>query len=163
MPLEFASRLKNVETSAIRELFKLLGKPGIISFAGGFPDPALFDVDGIRMATEQVLRDNPGPVLQRVQPQIGQMSGLRIADDPEDTALLVKSIKLKFFVVDRLFFRLLAHPSTQSGKLAPQAVQRSAVATSMGPSTSRSPPVRPSTRPPTSARRFGEYATSTRL
>ena len=64
MPLEFASRLKNVETSAIRELFKLLGKPGIISFAGGFPDPALFDVDGIRMATEQVLRDNPGPVLQ---------------------------------------------------------------------------------------------------
>ena len=64
MPLEFASRLKNVETSAIRELFKLLGKPGIISFAGGFPDTALFDVDGIRMATEQVLRDNPGPVLQ---------------------------------------------------------------------------------------------------
>ncbi len=64
MPLEFASCLKNVETSAIRELFKLLGKPGIISFAGGFPDPALFDVDGIRMATEQVLRDNPGPVLQ---------------------------------------------------------------------------------------------------
>ncbi|MBK6386196.1 MAG: PLP-dependent aminotransferase family protein [Rhodoferax sp.] len=64
MPLEFASRLKNVETSAIRELFKLLGKPGIISFAGGFPDPALFDVEGIRMASEQVLRENPGPVLQ---------------------------------------------------------------------------------------------------
>ncbi len=39
--LPFADRLQNVETSAIRELFKLLGKPGIISFAGGFPDPAL--------------------------------------------------------------------------------------------------------------------------
>ena len=64
MSLAFASRLQNVETSAIRELFKLLGKPGIISFAGGFPDPALFDVEGIRMASEQVLRDNPGPVLQ---------------------------------------------------------------------------------------------------
>ena len=51
--LAFASRLKNVETSAIRELFKLLGKPGIISFAGGFPDPALFDVEGIRQASEQ--------------------------------------------------------------------------------------------------------------
>ena len=36
MPLPFAQRLDNVETSAIRELFKLLGKPGIISFAGGF-------------------------------------------------------------------------------------------------------------------------------
>ena len=64
MSLPFAQRLQNVETSAIRELFKLLGKPGIISFAGGFPDPALFDVEGIRMASEQVLRDNPGPVLQ---------------------------------------------------------------------------------------------------
>ena len=40
MPLQFADRLSNVETSAIRELFKLLGKPGIISFAGGFPDSA---------------------------------------------------------------------------------------------------------------------------
>ena len=38
----FADRLNNVETSAIRELFKLLGRPGIISFAGGFPDSALW-------------------------------------------------------------------------------------------------------------------------
>ena len=29
--MQFADRLNNVETSAIRELFKLLGKPGIIS------------------------------------------------------------------------------------------------------------------------------------
>jgi 2-aminoadipate transaminase len=62
--MQFADRLNNVETSAIRELFKLLGKPGIISFAGGFPDPALFDVEGIRESTDAVLRNNPGPVLQ---------------------------------------------------------------------------------------------------
>lgn len=62
--MEFATRLQNVETSAIRELFKLLGKPGIISFAGGFPDPALFDVEGIRLAADAVLSANPGPVLQ---------------------------------------------------------------------------------------------------
>jgi 2-aminoadipate transaminase len=48
MPIPFADRLNNVETSAIRELFKLLGKPGIISFAGGFPDSAMFDVAGIK-------------------------------------------------------------------------------------------------------------------
>ncbi len=64
MSLQFASRLNNVETSAIRELFKLLGKPGIISFAGGFPDPALFDVEGVRTASEQVLAGHPGAVLQ---------------------------------------------------------------------------------------------------
>ncbi|KQP18379.1 PLP-dependent aminotransferase family protein [Pseudorhodoferax sp. Leaf267] len=62
--MQFADRLKNVETSAIRELFKLLGKPGIISFAGGFPDPALFDAEGIAQAAAAVLKDTPGPVLQ---------------------------------------------------------------------------------------------------
>jgi DNA-binding transcriptional MocR family regulator len=62
--MQFADRLNNVETSAIRELFKLLGKPGIISFAGGFPDPALFDVEGIKESTNAVLSNNPGPILQ---------------------------------------------------------------------------------------------------
>jgi 2-aminoadipate transaminase len=64
MTIPFADRLSNVETSAIRELFKLLGKPGIISFAGGFPDSAMFDVDGIRQATLKALLDNPGAALQ---------------------------------------------------------------------------------------------------
>ena len=62
--LHFASRLQNVETSAIRELFKLLGKPGIISFAGGFPDPALFDVDGLRAASQSALQQWPDVALQ---------------------------------------------------------------------------------------------------
>lgn len=60
----FADRLNNVETSAIRELFKLLGKPGIISFAGGFPDSALFDVDGIREAVNSALTEEAGGALQ---------------------------------------------------------------------------------------------------
>ena len=65
MTLSFATRLQNVETSAIREIFKLLGKPGLISFAGGFPDPALFDLDGIRQATQQALGGSgAGAVLQ---------------------------------------------------------------------------------------------------
>ena len=62
--MQFAQRLDKVETSAIRELFKLLGKPGIISFAGGFPDSAMFDVQGIRDASERALRDEPGAALQ---------------------------------------------------------------------------------------------------
>ncbi len=62
--MQFADRLNNVETSAIRELFKLLGKPGIISFAGGFPDSAMFDVDGIREASSRALTEEPGAALQ---------------------------------------------------------------------------------------------------
>ncbi len=64
MPLPFADRLNNVETSAIRELFKLLGKPGIISFAGGFPDSAMFDVAGIQEAANKALTEEPGGALQ---------------------------------------------------------------------------------------------------
>ena len=64
MSIPFAQRLNQVETSAIRELFKLLGKPGIISFAGGFPDSAMFDVEGIRAASEQVLQNDSAAALQ---------------------------------------------------------------------------------------------------
>ena len=64
MPLNYATRLDNVETSAIRELFKLLGKPGIISFAGGFPDSGMFDVAGIQEAVNTALKENPGGALQ---------------------------------------------------------------------------------------------------
>ncbi|RTD98328.1 PLP-dependent aminotransferase family protein [Variovorax atrisoli] len=62
--MQFASRLDNVETSAIRELFKLLGKPGIISFAGGFPDSAMFDVEGLKEASQKALAEEPGGALQ---------------------------------------------------------------------------------------------------
>jgi len=62
--LPFAARLDYVETSAIREVFKLLGKPGIISFAGGFPDSALFDAEGILAAAQTALTQTPAAALQ---------------------------------------------------------------------------------------------------
>lgn len=62
--MQFAQRLDNVETSAIRELFKLLGKPDIISFAGGFPDSAMFDVVGIQEASQKALAENAAQALQ---------------------------------------------------------------------------------------------------
>lgn len=38
----YARRADHMKSSEIRELLKLLERPGIISFAGGIPDPALF-------------------------------------------------------------------------------------------------------------------------
>ncbi len=91
MPLQFADRLNNVETSAIRELFKLLGKPGIISFAGGFPDSALFDVDGIRAASNAALDQEPGAALQYgategYQPLREQLSQFMASKGAQDVA-----------------------------------------------------------------------------
>ncbi|WIY26502.1 aminotransferase-like domain-containing protein [Parasedimentitalea psychrophila] len=42
LPQIFASRASRMTASEIRELLKLLDRPGLISFAGGIPDPALF-------------------------------------------------------------------------------------------------------------------------
>ena len=50
--------------SAICEVFKLLGQPGIISFAGGFPDSALFDVAHIEEAARQALAQQAAQALQ---------------------------------------------------------------------------------------------------
>jgi DNA-binding transcriptional MocR family regulator len=38
----YARRADRMKASEIRELLKLLERPGIISFAGGIPDPELF-------------------------------------------------------------------------------------------------------------------------
>ncbi|WP_170333913.1 PLP-dependent aminotransferase family protein [Ruegeria arenilitoris] len=51
----FATRASRMKASEIRELLKLLDQPGIISFAGGIPDPALFPVEGFANAFQVAL------------------------------------------------------------------------------------------------------------
>ena len=53
----YARRAKGMVASEIRELLKVLNRPGIISFGGGIPDPALFPVDAVRAAYDAVLSD----------------------------------------------------------------------------------------------------------
>ncbi|WP_312594376.1 aminotransferase-like domain-containing protein [Comamonas terrigena] len=89
--MQFAERLNNVETSAIRELFKLLGKPGIVSFAGGFPDAALFDVEGMKAAAQAALTEEPGAALQYgategYQPLREQLTGFMHSKGVADVA-----------------------------------------------------------------------------
>jgi DNA-binding transcriptional MocR family regulator len=43
--------------SEIREFLKLLGTPGMISFAGGIPDPELFPADEIQRASAAIFAD----------------------------------------------------------------------------------------------------------
>lgn len=53
----YAKRAEAMRASEIRELLKLLEKPGIISFAGGIPDPALFPKDAAAAAYAAILSD----------------------------------------------------------------------------------------------------------
>ncbi|MEO4042775.1 PLP-dependent aminotransferase family protein [Hoeflea sp. CAU 1731] len=61
-----ARRASRMQASEIRELLKIIEQPGVISFAGGIPDPALFPVDAIRQHYSDILSDpaSAGKALQ---------------------------------------------------------------------------------------------------
>lgn len=54
---KLANRVKDLKSSAIRELLKHSKMDGVISLGGGIPDPQLFDMDGLQMAMDSVMRD----------------------------------------------------------------------------------------------------------
>jgi 2-aminoadipate transaminase len=45
--------MHEVKSSVIRDLLKYAQQPGMISLAGGLPSPALFDIEGLKAATDQ--------------------------------------------------------------------------------------------------------------
>lgn len=68
----YARRAARMGASEIRELLKLLDEPGIISFAGGIPDPALFPHVAARDATSAIMGD---PVLAKLALQYSVSEG----------------------------------------------------------------------------------------
>ena len=52
-----AARAQYLAASELRELLKLVGRPGLISFAGGVPDPALFPRQALRASYDRTLTD----------------------------------------------------------------------------------------------------------
>ena len=61
---DFTGPFKAPQGSAIRELFKYLSRPGMISFAGGYPSKDLFDRAGIGQAMEDAYASDPIACLQ---------------------------------------------------------------------------------------------------
>ena len=60
----FSSVVSRSKASAIRELLKVISRPGIISFAGGLPDPTLFPTQEIQHIFDTLLTQNPKEALQ---------------------------------------------------------------------------------------------------
>jgi DNA-binding transcriptional MocR family regulator len=67
-----SSRAQSINASEIRELLKLVGKPTMISFAGGIPDPALFNVGLFQEAWREVFA---GPSIAREALQYSTTEG----------------------------------------------------------------------------------------
>ena len=62
--LHYANRFDHVSGSAIREIFKIIAQPGMISFAGGNPSPAALPDAQVAEIASQVLMDNGKAILQ---------------------------------------------------------------------------------------------------
>ena len=62
--LRFAHRFDGITGSAIREIFKMIAKPGMISFAGGNPSPVALPDEEVDRIAHQVLKDNGKAILQ---------------------------------------------------------------------------------------------------
>jgi 2-aminoadipate transaminase len=60
----YSASARVMSRSLIRELLKLTRRGGIISFAGGLPDPSTFPVDDLKAITTRVLEREPQLALQ---------------------------------------------------------------------------------------------------
>ena len=60
----FAHRFDQVSGSAIREIFKVIAQPGMISFAGGNPAPDALPDDVVRKLCDEVIREKGKVLLQ---------------------------------------------------------------------------------------------------
>ena len=86
----FARRFDHVSGSAIREIFKVIAQPGMISFAGGNPSPAALPDVLVREMADQVLRESGkvllqygategyGPFRESLKPYVESMLGVSI-------------------------------------------------------------------------------------
>lgn len=59
-----STNIKGMKRSAIRELLKFLGQPGLISFSGGFPSPASFPVNELKEIITEVMDNEATYALQ---------------------------------------------------------------------------------------------------
>jgi 2-aminoadipate transaminase len=56
----FASRMKNVRRSYVREILKVTARPDVISFAGGLPNPRVMPLEAIARAMREILESERG-------------------------------------------------------------------------------------------------------
>ncbi|HEY3375507.1 MAG TPA: PLP-dependent aminotransferase family protein [Candidatus Aquicultor sp.] len=66
----YASRVKHMKSSAVRELLAVTARPDIISFGGGLPDTRMFPMHQIVEATQHVM-EREGPAALQYGPSEG--------------------------------------------------------------------------------------------
>jgi 2-aminoadipate transaminase len=94
----FSELAAGMQPSPIRELFKVIKRPGLISFAGGLPDPDTFPVDAFASCADVLARDGRA-ILQYgasegyppLREAVLEMMADRLGRRPGDDELLITS------------------------------------------------------------------------
>mgnify|MGYP001818220647 CR=1 FL=1 len=94
----FSALAAGMQPSPIRELFKVIKRPGLISFAGGLPDPDTFPVDAFASCADVLERDGRA-ILQYgasegytpLREAVLEMMANRLGRLPGDDELLITS------------------------------------------------------------------------
>ena len=83
--MQFANRVKKVQSSAIRDLLRYGTDSSVISFGGGYPDPQLFPSDKLHAVYEILLtKDAPRALQYTVSdgiPELRAQIAQRMRDD----------------------------------------------------------------------------------
>lgn len=64
MEFNFSNKVQSLKPSAIREIFKSLTNPNVISFAAGNPSPLSFPVDKLKVLADKIFEENAASSLQ---------------------------------------------------------------------------------------------------
>lgn len=80
---QIADRLSRTESSPVRDILAVVGRGEVISFAGGIPDPELFDQDRLAEAFHQVLTEHGRRALQYAttqgEPELREQAARRLS------------------------------------------------------------------------------------
>lgn len=99
MNYRFSDKFQTMKPSAIREIFKSLGTPGAISFAGGNPAPESFPVEALAKLSEEIFATQPTAALQysvtegypALRRQVAERLASRFGVDPEKNDTIITS------------------------------------------------------------------------
>ncbi|MDP2892446.1 MAG: aminotransferase, partial [Bacillota bacterium] len=64
MEKRYAKRMEGLTGNVIRDIFKLIEMPEIISFAGGNPSPGTFPVEDVKNISAEILERDGKKILQ---------------------------------------------------------------------------------------------------
>lgn len=105
--IQLADWTQHISRSVLRQMIAVVSRPGILSFAGGLPDPALFPTQAYAAALAHVLHDDPkalqySPPYAPLKKHIVQLMARRGVACTEDQIFLLTGAQQGLYILSRL-------------------------------------------------------------